>query len=81
MPETIHAWLLFVLGVTARARTHQIGTLPNQEFHTYQPTSPQRKRHRKETLDWFLKSCPFSADEKDVIRAAADRSPLIGEGV
>jgi len=81
MPETIHAWLLFVLGVTARAMTHPLGTLPNQEFEPYRATTPQRKTHRKETLDWFLKSCPFSADEKDVIRAAAERSPLIGEGV
>lgn len=81
MPETIHAWLLLVLGVTARAEYHQLNTLPNQEFSPISAMGLSRKKGRQETLDWFLKSCPFSADEKDVIRAAADRSPLIREGV
>lgn len=81
MPETIHAWLLFVLGVTARAEYHSVGTLPNQEFDPYNAKGVARRQGRKETLDWFLKSCPFTRDEQDVIRAAAERSPLIGEEV
>jgi hypothetical protein len=81
MPETIHAWLLFVNAVMALAFEHTAGTLPDNPFEPSGAMNPTRLRTRWSVLEWFLREGSFTPEERDVIRAAAVRSPLLGEEV
>jgi hypothetical protein len=80
MPETIHAWLLFTSAVMELAHTHTPDTLPDNPYRPSGAVLPARIAKRQEILAWFLAHCPLNNDERDVIRAAADRSPLLKEG-
>lgn len=73
-PETIHAWLLLSHALTALATSHTIGTLEPTEIRTGTPQS------RWSQLEWLLSHAPLSAEEQEVIRSAAHRSPGFIEG-
>lgn len=71
-PETIHAWLLVAHALTAYAAEHELGTLTPTEIRSGTPES------RWEQLEWMLATCPFTDDEREVVRDAAKRSPGFG---
>jgi hypothetical protein len=69
-PETIHAWLLLAHAMTAYAERHPVGTLPVNEYGSTDA------EHRWEVLDHLMSLLPLTAEEVEVIYAAARRSPL-----
>lgn len=70
-PETLHAWVLLAHALTALAVSHEVGTLPT---HEYGSTSPEEKWT---VLKWILDNAPLLEEEREVIVAAARRSPGI----
>jgi hypothetical protein len=80
MPETIHAWALVSSAMMALAHLHKAGELTDHPFHTANASSPSRIRARQDALRRFLRTAPLTDDERDVIRAAAERSPLLKIG-
>lgn len=71
-PQTLHAWLLLAHAMTAHAFKHEIGTLP---VNAYGTTDAE---HRWEVLEHLLQPglMPLTDSEAEVIRTAAENSPL-----
>lgn len=71
-PETLHAWAILAHALTARAMQGDWSELPEN------PASPVQLplRNEKQQVDFILES-PMHPTEREILRAALDRSPGI----
>ncbi len=69
-PETIHGWLILTHALTAKAMTHQLGSLP--EANGYEETDAEKHAW---IFSWILNECPMTDVEKMVLIGLAKRSP------
>ena len=69
LPRTIHAWIVLAQAMTAYAMSHEVGTLPVNEYGS------QTASEKREVLDHLLEILPLTEAEKALISDAADRSP------
>jgi hypothetical protein len=69
LPRTIHAWLVMAHAMTAYARDHELGTLPENAYGS------QTAEGKREVLMHLLTVLPLTDGEKDVILEAWHRSP------